>query len=49
LRILDDLDELYLPYNIDLSIYDNIEDSDVIEHIDRVGKTFYRRKKEAAV
>ncbi len=49
LQILDDLDELYLPYNIDLSIYDNIEDSDVIAHIDRVGKTFYRRKKEAAV
>jgi len=40
-KILDDLDELLLPYTIDLSIFDNIGDPDVIEHIQRVGVTFY--------
>lgn len=40
-KILDDLDELLLPYTIDLSIFNNIGDSDMIEHIQRVGVTFY--------
>jgi uncharacterized protein len=40
-RILDDLDELLLPYTIDLSIFNDIGDPDMIEHIQRVGVTFY--------
>ena len=40
-KILDDLDELLLPYTIDLSIFNDICDLDVIEHIQRVGVTFY--------
>ena len=40
-KILDDLDDLLLPYTIDLSIFNDISDSDVIEHIQRVGVTFY--------
>ena len=44
-KILDDLDELLLPYTIDLSIFDDISDSDVIEHIRRVGVTFYEKGK----
>ena len=40
-KILHDLDELLLPYTIDLSIFDDIGDPDVIEHIQRVGITFY--------
>ena len=40
-RILDNLDDLLLPYTIDLSIFNDIGDSDVIEHIQRVGVTFY--------
>ena len=40
-RILDDLDELLLPYTIDLSAFKNIGDPDVIEHIQCVGVTFY--------
>ncbi len=40
-KILDDLDELLLPYTIDLSIFNDIRDPDVIEHIQRVGVTFY--------
>ncbi|RME51041.1 MAG: nucleotidyltransferase domain-containing protein [Caldilineae bacterium] len=42
-RILDDLDELLLPYTIDLSIFDDIGDPDVVEHIQRVGVLFYAR------
>jgi uncharacterized protein len=41
-RILDDLDELLLPYTIDLSIFNDIGDPEVIEHIQRVGVTFYQ-------
>jgi predicted nucleotidyltransferase len=44
-RILDDLDDLLLPYTIDLSIFDDIGDLDVIEHIQRVGVTFYEKSK----
>ena len=40
-RILDDLEELLLPYTIDLSAFKNISDPDVIEHIQRVGTVFY--------
>jgi predicted nucleotidyltransferase len=40
-RILDDLDDLLLPYTIDLSIFNDISDPDVVEHIQRVGVTFY--------
>lgn len=37
------LDDLLLPYLIELSIYDQIDNYDLIEHIDRVGKIFYKR------
>jgi predicted nucleotidyltransferase len=47
-RILDDLDELLLPYTIDLSIYNSIGDPDVIDHIHRVGITFYDKQERAA-
>ncbi|MCK6538986.1 MAG: nucleotidyltransferase domain-containing protein, partial [Anaerolineales bacterium] len=40
-RIMDELDDLLLPYTIDLSTYHTISDPDVIEHIQRVGVTFY--------
>jgi len=46
-RILDDLDDLLLPYTIDLSIFHDIADPDVIDHIQRVGVPFY--EKDAAV
>jgi predicted nucleotidyltransferase len=40
-QVLDDLDELYLPYKIDLSIYDDIDNEQLIDHIRRVGQVFY--------
>ena len=42
-RILRELDELLLPYIIDLSIFNDIDDPDVIGHIQRVGITFYNK------
>ena len=40
-KILDELDDLLLPYIIDLSIFTDISDPDVIEHIQHVGVKFY--------
>lgn len=38
------LDDLLLPYTIDLSIYHQIENPDLIHHIKRVGKEFYSKE-----
>jgi predicted nucleotidyltransferase len=38
-----ELDDLLLPYTFDLTIYHRIDDPDLIEHIERVGKTIYKR------
>ncbi|WP_456380795.1 nucleotidyltransferase domain-containing protein [Thiolapillus sp.] len=37
------LDELLLPYQIDLSLFNAIDNPELIEHIQRVGRQFYRR------
>ncbi|MGB9673815.1 MAG: nucleotidyltransferase domain-containing protein [Anaerolineales bacterium] len=42
-KILNDLDDLFLPYTIDLSIFEDITDPDLKEHIHRVGLTFYEK------
>ena len=42
-RILNDLDDLLLPYTIDLSIFHEIDNPDVIAHIQRVGVPFYKK------
>jgi predicted nucleotidyltransferase len=42
-KILTDLDDLLLPYTIDLSILNDISDPDMIEHIQRVGVSFYEK------
>lgn len=36
-----DLDDLLLPYKMDLSIFHKIENEDLIDHINRVGISFY--------
>ena len=38
LAISNDLDELWLPYRIDLTIYDRLTDPNLIDHINRIGK-----------
>ena len=42
-KIENELDDLLLPYKIDLSIYYQISNKDLTEHIDRVGKVFYTK------
>ena len=42
--IENDLDDLLLPYEIDLSIYQQIDNPQLLEHIKRVGTVFYQRK-----
>ncbi len=37
------LDDLLLPFIIDLSVYNQIDNLDLIEHINRVGISFYKR------
>ncbi|MFK5927177.1 MAG: nucleotidyltransferase domain-containing protein [Desulfuromusa sp.] len=40
-KISNELDDLLLPYTIDLSIYSQIENQDLLDHIDRIGQVFY--------
>ena len=41
-----DLDDLMLPYKFDISIYNSITNPDFLDHINRMGKEFYNRRKE---
>lgn len=43
LRIDAELDDLLLPYQIDLCLLEAIENPDLRDHIARVGKVFYSR------
>jgi uncharacterized protein len=42
-EIENELDDLLLPYKIDLSLFKSIGNPDLIEHIKRVGKPFYKK------
>ncbi|MDA3899731.1 MAG: nucleotidyltransferase domain-containing protein [Spirochaetes bacterium] len=41
--VIDEIEVLLLPYIVDLSIYSQVNNPDLIEHIDRVGKIIYQR------
>ena len=41
-----ELDDLLLPYSFDISIYHQISNLDLIEHIERVGVVFYQKKRD---
>ena len=45
--LMEKLDEL--PYFVDIAIYDKIEDSDLKEHIKRVGKLLYKGETDERV
>jgi predicted nucleotidyltransferase len=49
LKLMGELDDLLLPYKIDLSILDNIGNPDLVDHIRRVGVTFYERPKTKGI
>jgi predicted nucleotidyltransferase len=42
--IASELDDLLLPYTMDLSIFEQLGNPDLREHIERVGVAFYDRK-----
>lgn len=44
LKIENELDDLLLPYKIDLSLYDQIDNEELKEHIRRAGQVFYQRR-----
>lgn len=48
-RLIDELDELLLPYRIDLSLHADIRDPAVLEHIERVGVAFYAKAREPKI
>jgi uncharacterized protein len=43
-RIENQLDDLLLPYTIDISLLQQIDNPDLLEHIKRVGVLFYEKK-----
>jgi len=43
-RIASDLDDLLLPYTIDLSLFAELNHDDLRSHIERVGVVFYERR-----
>ena len=42
--IQDEIEELYLPYSFDISIFERIDNEDLIDHIQRVGKVFSEKE-----
>ncbi len=42
-KIMEEIDDLLLPYTFDLSILHRIKDPDVLDHIRRVGIVFYEK------
>jgi hypothetical protein len=42
-QIENELDDLLLPYKIDMSIFSQIDNPDLVSHIARVGQVFYER------
>ena len=44
-QLLFDVDDLLLPYQFDVSIFNTLKNSDLIEHINRVGIEIYNKLK----
>jgi predicted nucleotidyltransferase len=42
-KLLIKIDDLYLPYRMDFSVFNHISNPDLISHINRVGKLFYKK------
>lgn len=45
-QIETEIDDLFLPYMVDLSIFNDIDNPHLIDHINRMGVTFYEQKHE---
>jgi uncharacterized protein len=46
-RIETEIDDLLLPYLFDLSIFQQIDNPDVVDHINRVGSPLYEQNRQA--
>lgn len=46
-KLDEQLDDLLLPYTFDLSIYHQINNPDLLDHMDRVGKLFFSKEPES--
>lgn len=44
MQIEDQIDDLLLPYTVDLSQYYQLENTDLVAHIDRVGVAIYNKR-----
>ena len=44
-KIILDINNSNFPYTIDLQMFENIKNKNIIEHINRVGKVFYKKEK----
>ncbi|OYQ39584.1 hypothetical protein CHU92_04625 [Flavobacterium cyanobacteriorum] len=42
-KLYNDLEDSYIPYLFDISIYDKLNSESLKDHIKRVGKTFYKK------
>ena len=49
IKLENQLDDLLLPYKIDLSLYHNFNHPKLIDHIKRVGKVFYEKEMTADI
>ncbi|MDG2430834.1 nucleotidyltransferase domain-containing protein [Flavobacterium sp.] len=43
-KLWHDLDDSYIPYKFDISVYNELQSDSLKEHINRVGQVFYKRK-----
>lgn len=43
-QIENHIDDLLLPFKVDLSLFHQIENQNLIDHIERVGQPFYRKQ-----
>jgi uncharacterized protein len=43
MKLANQLDDLFLPYKMDISLHHKINHPDLIDHIQRVGKVFYEK------
>ncbi len=43
MKLENDLEELLLPYKMDISVFHKINNPDLIEHIKKFGKVFYQK------
>ncbi len=48
-KIRIELDDLLLPYSFDISNFNQISDSDLIDHVERVGIVFYTNEPEKKI